>query len=291
MRRAAILLCALGALGCEGPSFDPPHLVRGPRLLALRSEPAEAAPGEDVTLSATLARAPGATVRWSVELDPHALASSAGQTLFEPRDPIELTGSTIDGARTAAAIDALYAQIGDAPAGTPEAVVRQVYEQVGLLMVVRAEVRGADGALIAEGFERVGLSPRADRSANPPPPRVRVGEAWVSARGGEPERCAPEDATPTVAAGATITLSPDPDEPWLEPYPALDLDGEVIEGMENAYYSWFATDGDFVFSVTRAPEREVEWTAPADPGEVTMWVVVRDGHFGASACEWTVRVE
>ena len=92
-------------------------------------------------------------------------------------------------------------------------------------------------------------------------------------------------------AGATLTLSPEPDEDWLETFPALDLEGQVITGREDAYYSWFSTAGDFGFETTRPPGRDTEWTAPMEPGEVPFWLVVRDGHLGTSACLGMIRVE
>ena len=283
MRRAAAL-ALLCLTACEGPAFDEPSRVRGARVLAVIAEPPEAAPGQDVTLRVLSALAPGATVEWSLDASPAALASSAGQTLFERGGAEPLPDGRLDGARTQAAVDALYARIGDAPPGTPEHVVRLVDEEVGLLLFATFVVRDADGALIAEGHKRVGLSPRAERTTNPPPPRVRVGERWASARAGDPSTCTPEDAPLEARAGETIVLAPDPDERWLETYPALDLAGRPLRGMENAYYSWFATDGRFQFSVTRAPERDVEWTAPDAPGGGSRWLRVRGGHPRRPAC-------
>ncbi|MBX3274103.1 MAG: hypothetical protein KF729_27805 [Sandaracinaceae bacterium] len=288
--RRAWALALLGLAACEGPAFDEPSLVRGARVLAAIAEPPDAAPGEDVTLRALTALAPGATVEWSLDASPAALALWAGQTLFEAGSPEALPEGRLDGARTQASIDALYARVGDAPPGTPEHVVRLVYEEVGLVLFATFVVRDADGGLIAEGHKRIGLSPRAERTTNPPPPRVRVGERWASARAGDPAACTPEDAPLEARAGEVIVLAPDPDEGWLESYPALDLAGRPIRGMENAYYSWFATAGRFRFSVTRAPERDVEWTAPDVPGDVALWLVVRDGHLGVSACALTIRV-
>lgn len=288
MRRA--WLGALLLIACEGTPFDEPSLVLGPRVIGAVAEPPELAPGEALELSVVTALADGATVEWSADPSPAALARSAGQALFEVRDPVPLPDGRLDAAATQAAIDELLALVGDATPGTPEHAVRLVYEEVGLVLTVQFVVRGASGAVIAEGFKRVGLTPRAARTTNPPPPRFAIADRWASARAGDPTRCAPEADPLEVPVGATVVLAPEVDEPWLETYPALDLDGRTIEGVENAYYSWFATAGDFQFAVTRAPEREVEWTAPEAPGEVTFWLVVRDGHFGTSWCTTSVLV-
>ena len=288
MRTSAIVVAALlGA--CNGPSFDSPSRVLGPRLLAVVAEPPETAPGVDVTFTPFVALLEGATYEWTIDLSPRALAAAAGQDLFEAREPIVFDG-TIRGAETQAAIGELLGLIGDAASGTPEHVVRFVYEEVGLIVSAHVVVRDADGVLIVEGVKRVNLTPRAGPTTNPPPPRLRVGERWASARGADPTRCEPEGEPLEVAAGELVVLAPEPDEPWLETYPALDLDGRRVDGVENAYYSWFSAAGDFEFNVTRAPEQEVEWTAPATPGEYPMWLVVRDGHLGTSRCSTSVRV-
>ncbi|MCA9608437.1 MAG: hypothetical protein KC619_22675 [Myxococcales bacterium] len=288
MKRVASMLVLL-LLGCEGTPFDTPSIVLGPRVLGAVAEPPEVAPGAELTMAIATAMAEGATVEWSADTSPNALAASAGQQLFEARDPVPLPGGVLDGSATQAAVDELLALVADAPANTPESVVRIVYEEVGLVLTVQFVVRDAGGVVIAEGFKRVGVVP-SPRTTNPPPPRFSVGDRAASARLGDPTRCAPEGAPLEARAGETIVLAPEPDEAWLETYPALDLEGRTIEGVENAYYSWFATDGAFQFAVTRAPEREVEWTAPDTPGEVTFWLVVRDGHFGTSWCTATVAV-
>ncbi|HJL16184.1 MAG TPA: hypothetical protein RMH99_11030 [Sandaracinaceae bacterium LLY-WYZ-13_1] len=301
MRPRDLLPCLLAlALGCAGEDFEPPSRVNGPRLLAVVATPPVVAPGDDVRLVPFAAGPDGAadvTVAFEVDLSPRALATAAGQeSLFDEGDPIALEpdgdGAVLDGADTEAAIERVLALVGDAGPGTDEHVVRLVYETVGLVLRVRVTMRDAEGEVLVEGFKRVLLMPEPEAADNPPPPRVRVGETWLSARGaGDPFRCAPEAAgAPEVAAGAEVTFAPEPDEGWLETYPALDLDGRLVEGTENAYYSWFATGGDFTLDVTRAPDREVTWTAPDAAGTVPFWLVVRDGHLGTSACRAEVSV-
>lgn len=290
-----IAVAAAFWLGCAN-DFDPPSLVKGPRLLAVVVEPPEAAPGEDVVFRPLVA-SPDAplTVAVRVDLSVRALAAGAGQAIGEQAEPIALGWdgevAVLDGRETARAIDALLGQLGEALPGTAEHVVRLVYEEVGLPVTVELELRDARGAVVLEGFKRFFLTPRAERTTNPPGPRFAIGERWVSASSGDPFACEPEAEAPEVRAGEVVVLAPDPDdEAWLETYPALDLEGEVIEGRESAFYSWYATAGSFSFAVTRPPEREVEWTAPDEAGDYPLWLVVRDGHLGTSACRATVRV-
>ena len=297
MKRAAIsLVLVLALAACDGPSFEPASIVLGPRVLAIVAEPAETVPGVDITLVPLVALPHDEVVsfEWSADLSTEALAASAGQPLGEPADLTRLDWdgerATLSGSDTRAALDALFALIDGAPAGTPEHVVRFVYDEVGLTVPVRFVMRGADGAILLEGQKRVVFSPRATPSTNPPPPRFALGGRWVSARDGDPFACVPEGEAPTVTAGEVLTLSPDPDESWLETFPSLDLDGRRVEGTEAAYYSWFSTGGDFVFDVTRVPNREGEWTAPDEPTVLPIWLVVRDGHLGTSACRAEVVV-
>lgn len=232
---------------------------------------------------------------FSVNLSTATLAAGAGQALGEPDESIPLfwDGETalLEGTETARAIEALLSQTRDAPVGTPERVVRQVFEQVGLPVMVEFELRDPDGAIVLEGFKRFFLSSRAERTTNPPPPRFAIAGRWVRASEDDPLACTPAAEPPEVSAGAVVTLAPDEDdEAWLETYPALDLAGDLIDKRESAFYSWFSTAGDFAFAVTRPPERQVEWIAPDAPGDYPLWLVVRDGHLGTSACRATVSV-
>ncbi|MBZ0121149.1 MAG: hypothetical protein K8H88_29405, partial [Sandaracinaceae bacterium] len=59
---------------------------------------------------------------------------------------------------------------------------------------------------------------------------------------------------------------------------------------ESAYYAWYSTAGAFDADITQRPERDVEWTAPVIPGVYPIWLVVRDGHLGASYCRAEIEV-
>jgi hypothetical protein len=289
------VLIVLFLIGCGPSGFDPPTIVMGPRVLSIVSEPVEAAPGADFTFRPMLAQAEGVELTWAIDLSTRALAASAGQyQLGETAAAIELEWdgerALLSGGATQAAIDALFAELGEAPPGAPEAVVREVYETVGLTLVVNLVGRDAEGAIVIDAFKRVVLTPRADVTTNPPAPRFAIGGTWVSARGGEPFVCAPESDAPVVSAGSVVILSPEPDETWIETFPSIDIEGRTVQGTEDAYYSWFSTAGAFSFATTRPPDRDVEWTAPEEPGTYPLWLVVRDGHLGGSACRAEVTV-
>ena len=300
MRRAALTLALLTLVSaCEGNDFAPPSIVVAPRLVAVVADPPVAAPGTDIRLTPLVA-APGVdpdvSLEWSAALGTRALALAAGQETVgedaaETPLSVEDGVATIPGEATQAAIEALLTIVGDATPGTAEDVVRLVYETVGLVVTIRVVMRDADGEIAMEGFKRVLLMPSPAASTNPPPPRFAIDGAWVSARdGADPFGCVPEAELPMVRAGVEVTLEPEGDEAWLETFPALDLDGRLVEGTEAAYYSWFSTAGDFRLDVTRAPNRQTVWTSPQTPGTVPIWLVVRDGHLGTSACRAEVAV-
>jgi hypothetical protein len=88
----------------------------------------------------------------------------------------------------------------------------------------------------------------------------------------------------TVRAGAIVTLLP---------IPAPDAKEMTPAGPERLTYSFYATQGSL--SALRSTDTtatgqpgiaSVDWTAPALPGHVRIWVVVRDGRGGAG---WLVR--
>jgi hypothetical protein len=98
-----------------------------------------------------------------------------------------------------------------------------------------------------------------------------------------------------VRAGVTIELAPvveGQDEPWLETYTVIDARGAEDERREKAFYSWFVTGGELSEGITEAPLRNELWTAPrvTEPRKHGLFVVVRDGHGGTSACALAVEV-
>jgi hypothetical protein len=116
--------------------------------------------------------------------------------------------------------------------------------------------------------------------------------------------CASDDGEPVTAApGARIELAPfaaaEPDsdaglrdeEPWLETYDILNARGELKERKERAFYAWYTTGGSLAAGSTKSPLRNNVWRTPLEPGDYPLWLIVRDGHGGTSACELTVAIE
>lgn len=97
------------------------------------------------------------------------------------------------------------------------------------------------------------------------------------------------DGSSTVAAGRTVTLDPRAADGAKE---------ATADGPEKLNFSFFATAGDLAAlrsadtTATGQPGlTTVDWTAPATPGSVRFWVVIRDGRGGAGWLERSVRVQ
>jgi hypothetical protein len=126
--------------------------------------------------------------------------------------------------------------------------------------------------------------------------------AIVDPRGGHPEDRPNE-----------LVFSP-ADDPttWEESFPIYDFSGGVRTGYEGAYYSWYSTasmpDQHAVIhsslhaQTTQGPSHGAEPSSidatirdngldvPREPGTYDLWVVLRDGHLGESACHLTFEV-
>jgi hypothetical protein len=322
VKRLVVVTCAaLLTSGCIEINFDPPHLVKGPRMLAIVAEPPEIAFGEDVLFEAllvdadgsNLAQAPDVELRFTACVSLAAMVRAAGFGSGGLEDDcdegggdlvrLETGGDLPPGmARLRGAVflelleDLMGGGTGLPGGGVPidpqlAAALAAVIAEVGVPLRMRLEV-WRDGAPLLVGFKRFAITQRAEPTTNPPPPRFAVGGVWLSARGDDPHRCEPEEGqAPVVDAGAQVTMSPDEnEEAWLETYPAVDLDARVVTNEESAYYSWHSTAGSFSADITQRPERDVTWTAPDEPGTYPVWLVVRDGHLGTSFCRADVSV-
>ncbi len=290
-----VIVTALLASGCINTNFDPPYLVKGPRILDIRAQPPEVAFGQDVVFESLLvdgdgsdlSTAPGVELRYTVCLSAKAVLDATGlgfasnltdncaeggsdSVHLETGGDLPPGGARLPGSAFSQLLTGLMAAggaVGDAGVGSSLAsTLLEVVGQVGVPLEVHLEVR-RDGAPILTGFKRFAITQRPNPTTNPPPPRFSVDGAWLNARNGsDPHDCAPEGAMPSVQAGADITLHPDEHEDaWIESYPVFNLDGQIQTNHESAYYSWYSTGGKFSEAITQRPMRDVTWTAPDMP--------------------------
>jgi len=318
----AMIAWALGT-GCIDDTLAPRSIVASDRVLAVVADRPIVGPGTDVRLSVMAVDeegeplvhgSDGISMQWSSCVrEERVLALSGAQ--YEPdvasagcggRLSIDLETDTdgsavLPGLVTAAAV-AQIPMLAEG-LGLPPELIATILEQSGVPITLQVRIL-RDDELRVTAFKRVLLTTREGEvlGTNPDPPRFRIDERWMSASGvTEAFRCVAEDgAVPSVGAGQNIILDPeevilDPtpeqeDETWIERYTVLSVEGRFAEQWEAAFYSWFSTDGSFDQGVTRAPADEEIWTAPTETGTYPLWLVVRDGHGGTSACRTDVEV-
>jgi hypothetical protein len=351
-RRAALaaLVLAVGATtaACIPELADGASRVDAPRVLAVRAEPAEAAPGRPVTYTALYADATGelaeAPVDWAycllrkplselgpvnrgcfVATDEDALAplgtglSAMGML---PRDGCRLFGPTPppprDGEPVGRPVDP------DATGGFYQPVRLLVRDDSGAEAYTLFEHRITCGAAGTTQEQALELTRRGRPNANPVPAPLLL------ARGGEVLELRGDDTAPPVevAAGETVRLGtawPDCPEVGVcgdgvcsadedrarcladcrtpagcggaEHYVAFDpLRRAVVLQRESIRVAWLATAGVFTEERTgrepddRGRDSENTWTAPDVPGDVSLWVVLRDDRGGTAWQRHRIRV-
>ena len=311
LTRAALAAVALAA--CAPELDDPASRVTARRVLAVRFEPAEAAPGEPVRAVALVADPRGVVddvpVRWSwCDARPalSELAPASPRCLVE--GPWQRAVGEAPRVDTAVPADACRRFGPDPPEQQDGADARPVDPDV--TGGYNAPLRAAVGEAAALAFARVRCNlagvtreqsvawARAYRpNANP------AFEALERVDGAAATALA-DGATLTVAPGATVTLRArwpacpaesacGGAERYARFYPAARA---IVTQREAMRVSWYATGGrfrDVRSGRERADEaREVSntFTAPTAPGSAAAWVVLRDERGGVAWRALRVRV-
>jgi hypothetical protein len=302
---AGLAIACLGGSAClDVPDFADPSLIDRPRVLAIVAEPPEVNPGAPVQLSILVAHAEQYEVSWRACGAFDSFLGGGAQYGDEQGD--EGCGGPLavelgEGERAelpGEATQALWGSLALAEeilgAALPEDTIDRIREDVGLPFTVEATVR-ADDRLI-RAVKRVLISARDMPHRNPPPPAFTLDGTPVSAVDGADFTCASAEGGAVPLDGdAEVELAPlvdgeDGAEPWLERYQVLDLRGELRSRTETAFYSWFASGGALREGVTKSPLRNEIWRTPAESSCHSLWLVVRDGHGGSSACALDVAV-
>ncbi|MFH1466785.1 MAG: hypothetical protein ABIO70_20535 [Pseudomonadota bacterium] len=288
-------LLALATVGCQRVELSASWTVDRLRVLAVRAEPAEPAPGDTVGFEALIVSpdAPLQLVMWlacpadiagvmGCELDPAVLEQLAGL------DPESLSPEELA---------ALYAALADAglmgaepylpPSWTvPDHILDGLTEAernegVTLFVQVSAIPEGAEGDSDLElAYKRFPISEAATPNHNPVIDHLLVDGA-------------------EVAAGVILELDPLQAyeiEPVLaddavETYRYLLEDGTWEERLEEPYFSIYVQEGDISASNTLYPYSSFTWTTPEAPAlaDQTLWIVLQDRRGGMSWWSQQVR--
>jgi hypothetical protein len=319
MRAAALLTLLLAACG-EG--LPDPTLVEGLRVLAVRAEPPELRAGGATTTELTplVVRPDGQApdrIAWSHCRDWDLNANSftcpfdggdadalgEGATLSYSVDPAALlsiaaeeVAAVSEGARLREVLQLLEVTgVWDTVNVTAEAPNERV--EAAKRIVVTGESAGTAAAAFAAtpaGAACAEFGAVVPPNSNPvlSGVRVRVGE--------RDELIGPATVLP---AGAEAELFPEIDWSTLESHPRFEVLGDAFACTpvrETAYVSWFCDGGELGDLDTAASDPTdsqsvlglwTDWTLPTEAGEVTCWVVLRDGRGGTDWQRLTLNVE
>jgi hypothetical protein len=295
------VFAALLSAGCfETPEFSPESLIDRPRILAIVADPPEVTPGTGIMLSLMVAGAKVTDVRWSAcgTFASFAASTQYGENMGDQgcSDRPLIIGSgqrvRLDTSSTLALFedDALVqSALG---ADLPPETLTLIRAGVGVAFSIEADVLASGKRL--RGLKHVLLSYRETPNKNPPPPMFMFNDMKI-VPGPEPFMCAAASGEVARAdAGAKVylrpILAPTAEEPWLEAYPVLDATGHTVDRKEQAFYAWYGTTGKLLRRETHEPDRDNTWELPNQEACARMWLVVRDGHGGVSACMLRVQI-
>ncbi|MEZ4470348.1 MAG: hypothetical protein R3F60_06020 [bacterium] len=264
-----LALLALAA-GCAPAFEDDPGRVDAPRVLAVRAEPAERAPGEPVTLTALVAAPAGEAAdapRLAWCATPRPIAE--GRVAAEPC----LDGSALaDGPPTTVPTDAC-ARFGSEPAPAPDRSPRPADPDAtgGYYQPVQVALADEPAAV-----GRVRL--RCALAAAPAPVAARFA------------REAPRNENPVLAAaplaevdGAwALAATADAPEGYLR-YDRARAD--LVAATEIHEATWYATAGELTVADAAAGAHHARFR-PAD-GPATVWLVLRDDRGGVAWVSWS----
>ncbi len=267
-----ISTCVLLALGCTD-SLPEVSRVDKLRLLAVRLDPPEVAPGE-MAMVAPLAFDPARR--------PVVFAWAACDPRLLLEDPADCTGalavSLLDNGdgRAMFSVDGVLATFRGrpAPAAPDPAAAAALAEGRRIVLPLVLKVRAGNDTITA--VKRLVWSPGASaRNHNPQVLYVVASRQPLD-----------EQIARRIPAGLTVPVGVV--QQGLD-FEVHDPDGAGPEGPrpERHHAHWFATAGTFLHDETVSGQtvdgprsEENEWTAPEEAGTVRLWVVVTDGRGG-----------
>lgn len=298
MKRALVLVLVAGC----GPELGAPlSLVTSARVVAVRTDPAEAAPGASVTATALVASPDGTSMpslAWAVCRTPKPA------TIDDVVDPACLSdGATPLGDSAAPMVVALPSdgcalfgpELPPSTPGQPPLQPRAPDATGGYYQPVRVALDGAATIALARircalaGASMDAAAAYAARYAANTNPTLTPLTASLD---GQPL------ALDAVPAGRTVTLTVGWTADSVESYPVLDtLSQQLVDHREAMTVSWLATAGRFAVERSGrgesdpSPNATNAWTAPSTAGVVHVWIVLRDSRGGVAFAAYDLTVE
>ena len=298
----ALALCLLPLGGCVvgGDKFlrprdlSPSWLVDRTRILAVRADPPEIAPGEVATFEALIPDPDGTEDLSRIWFAcPPTLDGGIGFGC-----ELDLGGTDFTGTGTDAIPEGMIGfepflpPVYQAPEDVLDIIVNpepdeqaaarakglQVVIQISAMPASVIEGTGTDIDFNALeiGYKRLVVSEASTPNRNP------VIDEFVLDR-----NPVIEGALVHVTAGQTYEPGIILNEADVETYEFQYSDGTVEERREEPWAAWYSSGGEIAEPVTLYEYNETTWIAPDDPGETgTWWVVVRDRRGGMT---WDTR--
>jgi hypothetical protein len=286
-RRAAFLLFGVALLHACRPDFgERASLVVSERVIAVRAEPPEAAPGTAIVVTPLVASPTGtlgaAPIDWAFCASPKPLAENdvvGADCLAGGVRPIG-AGATA----TATLPDDACVLFGPEP--PPGARPRDADVTGGFYQPLRAKLGASPTISLLRVSCKLGAADAdvaADFSARYRANRNPKVSATVPAQ---------------VAPGARVDLRASWNEGDAEAYVAFDPASQTVKDRrESMRVSWFVTSGALDADRTGRDEDDLTtssdngWVAPTTPGLVHVWIVLRDSRGGVdfASADVTVR--
>jgi hypothetical protein len=261
----ACLVVVILAAAC-GTSFEKASFVEGLRILAIKAEPAEVAPGGSTTLSALAVDTANRplTLSWSACTEPPQVGLGA----INPGCFKVDTAAYLLPLGTGAPISASIPAIDPQTFGPPDA-------SGGIYLPLRLDAQaGADKLSAAY---RLRLARGGAPNQNP-----KLADVQIVPASGAPASL--DEATPLeVHSGEKVTLRAAFAAGSAETYQVVEP-GQTKTVSELLNASWYATAGSWSEQVTGEAKPDTVWTAdvhlPAAGSRIDVWIVGRDERGG-----------
>jgi hypothetical protein len=305
----AVVLASSIALGCKPEVGQAPSLITDYALLAVKGDPAEAKPGEDVVYSFLLASPLGtvtdATAGWDVCETPKPPAeNNSVASACNPPEPGTATGQTFSAPVLSKAC-MLFGPIAPPVAtGQPAIRPRDPDSTGGYYLPVRVKYPDlATGSLTGFAFERISCNLAnaatdiVDQYTKRYVPNKHPGIAATDVSRADGSSFTLDASAQIIAPGESVVLQSTFADGSAETFPVLDQSGDaLVDQTESLYMSWFATSGSFEHDRTGVAGSEAAtstsntWKAPNMAMTVYLWLVLRDSRGGTAFKSYSVRV-
>jgi hypothetical protein len=301
-------------LGCKPEVGQAPSLITDYALLAVKGEPAEAKPDENVVYSFLLASPSGtvtdATAGWDVCETPKSPAeNSSVASACNPSEPGPTTGQTFEAPVLTNACMLFGPIAPPVKVGQPAIRPRDPDSTGGYYLPVRVKFPDlATGSLTGFAFERIScdlanaatdIVAEYDKQYQPNNDPGIAATDVIRADGSSFNLDASTDANPqTITSGESVVFQATFADGSAETFPVLNSSGDaLVDQTESLYMSWFATSGSFQHDRTGVAGSETAtstsntWKAPDTAIPVVyLWLVLRDSRGGTTFKSYGIQV-